>query len=340
MGAIRLGARLLGAALVLSYVGGVIAWLIARALFADSHWWGLALANTFAIYLYLPLLPLGWIAWRVGWRGVAAALLIPLLACAWMFGGLVLPTPPPAIAGPTFTLMTFNIHGGYNHPDNVLTLIQEVHPDIVMLQEAGGWQFAELQDALRSLYPYQAPPKGYASGLMCVFSRYPILSAEWPPLRHVWRGAQHVVVEVEGRPVHLLNLHLTSSSGVEYLRHVRWYLQQTYAQRELEARSVSAYLASLEGPVIVAGDLNTTAQTTAYRILASGLDNAFAAAGWGLGHTYPAQPQRWMGWPTPARVVRIDHILYSPHLVAIAAAVGPTSGRSDHLPVIAQLAFR
>jgi|YNPNPStandDraft_1061719.scaffolds.fasta_scaffold35944_2 endonuclease/exonuclease/phosphatase (EEP) superfamily protein YafD len=336
----RLGARLLGAALVLSYVGGIAAWLVARTLLADSRWWGLALANTFAIYLYLPLLPLGWIAWRVGWRGIAATLLIPLLACAWMFGGLLLPTPPPAIAGPTFTLMTFNIHAGYNHPDNVIRLIQEVQPDIVMLQEVGGWQFAELQSALRPLYPYQAPPKGYASGLMCVFSRYPILSAEWPPLRHVWRGAQHVVVEIEGQPVHLLNLHLTSSSGVEYLRHARWYLQQTYAQRELEARSVSAYLASLEGPVIVAGDLNTTAQTTAYRILADGLDNAFAAAGWGTGHTYPAQPQRWMGWPTPARIVRIDHILYSHHLVALHAAVGSTRGGSDHLPVIAQLAFR
>ncbi len=335
--------RFLAQTLIVTYTTGIAIWLIARVIWPDSRWWGLALANTFAFYLFAPLIVLLPAAWWTRGRWTLRAILIPTAAFLWMFGPLFVPRLPlPSQAsGPTITVMTFNVWGYNGRPQAIASAIRQVNPDIVILQELNWWLMDDLQKALDGKYPFAASPRGYLGGAQGVLSRYPILSTEWIVPPGVWRWAQYAEIDVNGRRVHVLNIHLSSTSGAINWRDLIERVKRTYAQRELEARQFQEFLASLDGPVIVAGDFNTTDQTTAYRLLTRGLKDAFRVAGWGLGHTYPARTWHFGRFRVPARLVRIDYITYSAaDFDAIHARVGPSDGVSDHLPVVAQLRLR
>jgi endonuclease/exonuclease/phosphatase (EEP) superfamily protein YafD len=97
-----------------------------------------------------------------------------------------------------------------------------------------------------------------------------------------------------------------------------------------------AQMATNSGPGILMGDFNLTDQNDNYTLLSdAGLTDAFRAAGWGFGFT----------WPSRSRIgllrllVRIDYIWHSAHFRTIHAWVGPDAG-SDHLPVLARLTWR
>ena len=326
---------------VLVYVAGILLWLVLRALWPDSRWWALALANTFALYLFLPLIPLLPFAWWARGRRIARLLLIPGALFLWQFGELLLPPlPTPTREGPTITVMTFNVWGYNGEPKAIASSIRRADPDIVFLQELNWWLGDELQEALEGRYPYAILPSPFR-GSLAILSRHPLRAAQWIQPPGTWRGAQYAVVELAGRRIHLLNLHFISSSGILNWGSPRSGIERTYARREREARAYRALIAGLEGPIIVAGDLNTTDQTTAYRSLMRGLRDAYRVAGWGWGHTYPARPQRWGRLSIPARLLRIDYIAYSPaDFDAERAYLGPWDGVSDHLPVVARLRLR
>jgi endonuclease/exonuclease/phosphatase family metal-dependent hydrolase len=46
-----------------------------------------------------------------------------------------------------------------------------------------------------------------------------------------------------------------------------------------------------------------------------------------------------MGWEVSLPLLRIDYIFHSADLATVGARVGPLGG-SDHLPIVADLAFR
>jgi endonuclease/exonuclease/phosphatase (EEP) superfamily protein YafD len=236
--------------------------------------------------------------------------------------------------------MTFNLHGDYTPPGAIATAIRQANPDIAVLQEVSSWQANQLGKELGATLPYASKSAAYWTSGLGIFSRYPIQSVEWVTLGRSWRQALHVVIAIEGRQLHIVDVHLTSSSGAYGgWRYLPQHVRSTYAQRETEASQLHEVITQLDGPVILAGDFNTTEQTTAYRVLAQGLQDAFRAAGWGLGNTYPAESWRFGRLPVPARLVRIDHITYSSQLTALEAYVAHGS-TSDHLPVMARMAFR
>ena len=70
------------------------------------------------------------------------------------------------------------------------------------------------------------------------------------------------------------------------------------------------------------------------------LADAHQEAGWGLGHTFPAYGGRYLGIPIVPRQVRLDMILHTGDLVALDSRVGADPGASDHMPVLAELAWR
>ncbi|MCD6290943.1 MAG: endonuclease/exonuclease/phosphatase family protein [Anaerolineae bacterium] len=326
----------------LAYVGGIVAWLVLRQFFPDSRWWWLALADTFALYLFTPLILLIPVAWLTRTRWAARAMIIPLVAFLWLFGGLFLPKFPTIQAdAPTLTVMTFNVWGFNTDAEAIAGVIHQVNPDIILLQEVRGWTADELVKQLSSDYPYAVRPRFYSlAGTLGIFSRYPIVSSDWVTPPGVWRWGLHAVLDVDGQTVHVVNLHLTSSSGAATWKGLIRQVEITYPQREKEAQLFHEFIAGLNGPVIVGGDCNTTDQTTAYHMLTQGLRDAFRSAGWGLGHTYPSRPGRFRDIPIPARLVRIDYVFYSRGMTAIDARVGPSDGISDHLPMVATLQVR
>jgi endonuclease/exonuclease/phosphatase family metal-dependent hydrolase len=92
-------------------------------------------------------------------------------------------------------------------------------------------------------------------------------------------------------------------------------------------------------PVILAGDLNAPEHSQPYALVAAHLENAHRAAGSGLGFTYPSSAVRLLGAVPAFPVVRIDHVFFSRHFVALRADTLEDSGGSDHRPVLAVLAL-
>jgi vancomycin resistance protein VanJ len=114
------------------YVSLVVGGLLLHQGVGDQFWW-LALLNTLAPLLFLPLLvlwPVDWLLHR-RWRGWP--LLLPTLYCLGLYGHLFTPawSTLPDPAGPTFSVMTFNIWGGSYQPRSTQVFAKNQLPDIV-----------------------------------------------------------------------------------------------------------------------------------------------------------------------------------------------------------------
>ncbi len=97
-------------------------------------------------------------------------------------------------------------------------------------------------------------------------------------------------------------------------------------------------IARRSGPVIVAGDFNSTDQSDVYTLMRGRLHDAYRAVGWGFGHTF--RLCRQLPWhPIFPRQMRIDMIFYSDALVALESKVAGV-GRIGHLPLLARWDLR
>src|SRR5262245_3064780 len=114
----KLGAigRWAGARLVLLsrlYLTLVASWALAYFLFGDRWWWLFALSSV-AICLFIPMPIILAIGLAVRRRDLLVASGALLLLGAYLYGATLLPRPRPAnAAGPTLTVMSFNMLG-YN----------------------------------------------------------------------------------------------------------------------------------------------------------------------------------------------------------------------------------
>jgi endonuclease/exonuclease/phosphatase (EEP) superfamily protein YafD len=110
--------------------------------------------------------------------------------------------------------------------------------------------------------------------------------------------------------------------------------------------SLADFVAQQEGPVIVAGDANTTRMNQPYQKLDAVLDDAWWEAGWGLGHTFPGRIEdgdwftRISFFVIPHWLVRIDHVFYSDEFLATEAALAEFNGGSDHRGIVTELVWQ
>ena len=187
---------------------------------------------------------------------------------------------------------------------------------------------------LAALYPYQI-----IDSQDSLLSRYPItltdatLPGSWGTPPQVYR------LDLDGRDITLVNAHFYAS----FLNFDYPFMQWVFRERERQAQFMTQFATQVKTPLVVTADFNATDQSRAYRIMTNRLGDAWRAAGWGLGHTFPGGhspdlPRAVIaGHPIPMWVVRIDYIFYSEDWKAIAAKLGKWDGVSDHRPVIAEL---
>jgi endonuclease/exonuclease/phosphatase (EEP) superfamily protein YafD len=315
-----------------SYILLIALWLLLRWLFFDSLWW-LALINTVAEYLFLPL-PALLVAslWRRAWR-LLLGLGLPIIAFVALFGALFLPKPAARLAGGqrSFTAMTFNVLTTNKDAAAIVGAIRAAKPDIVGFQELTRARKAAISAALEAEYPYHTllPPERFpAVGLM---SRFPIEHVERLPLPPL-DFALHAALRVDGARLHVFVVHL-SPNGLgrnpvdQYVR----LAQERFAQRAAEVARLEQALRALSEPALLLCDCNLTDTSQAYARLATFMSDSFREAGWGFGHSsFSRRP--------PFQAQRLDYVWHSDRLVALEAAVGPDGG-SDHRPVIARLAL-
>ena len=237
--------------------------------FALAVGWLLFLAITFGFYAFWAYPPAAWVGTAVvavaalavpgravpPWRALPIALVpiavaVPLLA-------LVLAPGPPPVADPrnTFTVMTYNIHQGFNAGqvpslDALVEVISHESPDVLVLQEVvRGWMIDEQHDALAVLSERLAMPYVFGPNIgdlygNAILSRYPMTDvrrihfAVEPSLRHQPRGA----IGVRIGDVLVVTTHLDDISDSSAIR-----------QEQVRA-ILSAW--SGERIAIIAGDMN------------------------------------------------------------------------------------
>ena len=229
------------------------------------------------------------------------------------------------IADNTFTVMSYNVGNGMVKPDCLANLLQETPADIVGLQEVTRGQ-AEVFDQMRSQYPYQAV---FGAGIpgKAILSQYQIsdteslfLYPERPDLRAAVTIQNRRLMVFVAHPLpprlHRNGIHFKTATVAQIAR--------------------LGDLASTSGAAIMMGDFNMTDRHEQHAALvARGLTDAFRAAGKGSGFTLPVRWSRVRLRP----FVRVDYIWHSSHLHTLAAWLGRDAG-SDHIPVLAQLAWR
>ncbi|WP_182904381.1 endonuclease/exonuclease/phosphatase family protein [Microbispora sp. H13382] len=243
-----------------------------------------------------------------------------------------LPAERP-IGGNEFTLVAYNIRmgfglGGRLDLDRIAAWAATRRPDVVLLSEVDrGWllngghdDLARVARGLGMRY-YFAPAADRLWG-DALLTNLPVAEIGSTRLnRHGYptgAQAQSIVLEVGDHEVGIVNTHLQEPHG------------QAPEVAAIARRLAAAALPPGVGvadprPVIVAGDLNTTPSDPQMRVLeAAGLSDPLRA--FGDPPTSPAE----------APVRRIDHVLISAGITAVAADA-PRVPFSDHLPVVVRL---
>jgi endonuclease/exonuclease/phosphatase family metal-dependent hydrolase len=240
-------------------------------------------------------------------------------------------------------VMSYNVNGGNWGYHKVLAQVDELHPDVVLMQEVlgnSGW----LIDELKKRYPV-----AQQSTQFIVASKYPIRATVDPqrvPQGDRQRSPRSLtyVIDTPLGPIAFYNVHPVSP------RHGLWSLRVGGFRNSIRAGTLFdkertrklnedgslsdmqvALFASNAGketiPVIIGGDTNLTGLHPALAKL-DGFRDGFKAAGWGFGYTFPSGRKAWM---------RLDRIFASRHLRFVGFQVGKHDWASDHRCVIADL---
>jgi endonuclease/exonuclease/phosphatase family metal-dependent hydrolase len=293
----------------------------------------------------------------------AAALLLPV---ALRFGpALAFPGDSTPTAAEELRVMTFNASTAVDAGPEAATVLEAVRaadPDVLALQEAhvrthprrgpryapslqamlsAGYRLPDVPTTRRVLQSVLSRRVAFDAALHNVIPR----SDSIPPFRGQ-ATASRVRFRWKGTSVTLYNVHLHTVSArkpwretplrlgtlatwltLDFWRpYVRSYRDGAH-ERAQQARTLADLLRQETGPVLVMGDFNSTRHHWVYRHIASGLREAYVHRGPLRGATYPASRP----------LVRIDHVLASPHWTVLDMQVPPCKTASDHRPVVARL---
>lgn len=232
-------------------------------------------------------------------------------------------------------------------PNPTLLYLKGSEADIICLQEAllRGWgiKLPQIQAYLGNRYPYIRfidAQEGGASTLM-VLSRFPITDVKRLDIDSPLNGAAAFTLDINGQPTTLINLHLESfrlqaknaksylelakqGEATELTKVVFSKMGPTFVKHQEQAEAVRRHIDSVGSErLIVCGDFNDTPVSYALAHIGKGLENAYSAAGNGLGFSFRSRYFK----------VRIDHILLGQAFRPIFTEVDKSAKGSDHFPI-------
>ncbi|MBL8131012.1 MAG: endonuclease/exonuclease/phosphatase family protein [Anaerolineae bacterium] len=276
--------------------------------------------------------PILLVAMLAGRRWGAAGLLLPGAAFFLIgYGGRFVPPALRAFSGgesaDRLTVLTYNLQSRLDDFDPMITIIREANADVVALQELLTPASRAFDAALGDLYPYRVlrPTDDFARG-MGILSKFPLSEAHY--FDAIILGSQRVRLTLDdGGQIVFYNAHPVPP--------------RTLGDFDSSVRSaeIGVLLADAEAfrgeRVFVAGDFNATDQTDDYaRVRAAGFSDAYAAAGFSLGPTFPNMMRFGLRLPP---IIRIDYVFYRGDCwQASAARVIGDSGGSDHYPLLTE----
>lgn len=222
------------------------------------------------------------------------------------------PSVQVGVATRPVKLLHLNLLKINRNVDGVRALVDETHPDLLVLQEWGDWWQKEL---IPKEYPYSVM---FPKGEIALFSRFPIRRSqmEWvSALKPVNPNYGHItaVVEIENQLLTLLVAHPP--------------LPPTFLNEE-QNRFFEKWVRERPGYgryAMIVGDLNTTPWASHFTNLVQKTDFRDSQLGLGVQSSWPSF--------FPPLGIPIDHALVTPLVAVVSRKMGPAIG-SDHLPLL------
>lgn len=297
---------------------------ITLAAFFGRWFWLADIAANFRPQYLVALLVLGAVLmmgkWRITGAITLAAAALNLVVVLPLFIG----SPGEAAASaPAVRVMTFNLQGSANeHYGEVIDLIREQQPDLVLLHEAHRpWELAV--DPLGSTYRILRPRSDDLIFGTLVLVKGQLLAWESFGFAAADPRSIELTFVPEGweTSIQALAVHPLAPTDSERA-----------TLRDAQMEFAAEWAAEREGAFLVAGDLNATPWSWVFRNLESSSDLRNTGIGFGIQATYPTTGN-------PLTRIPIDHVLASSDFAVRSRTLGPATG-SDHLPVIVELALR
>ncbi|MEL7419789.1 MAG: endonuclease/exonuclease/phosphatase family protein [Cyanobacteria bacterium J06629_2] len=199
-----------------------------------------------------------------------------------------------------------------------IALVEQEQPDIAIFQESVPHWHRQLV-ALKASYPYHVRA---AKLEIEVYSKIPLLNPQ-VELYGTYRGLVIVDLQLGDRQTKFIATHAYPQL---FFGHAGWEIRNEQLQV-----GIGEYIASLDQPAIVLGDLNVSLWSPFYHsmIQTSGLRNA--RQGFGVLPTHSVVAPQWAALSAP-----IDHCLVTSEIQVQDFKLGKAIG-SDHRPIIAEL---
>jgi endonuclease/exonuclease/phosphatase family metal-dependent hydrolase len=218
-------------------------------------------------------------------------------------------------------LLSYNVRSLRDDAEAVSTVIRELKPDVVCIQEAPRFlRWRSKCAALARESGLYVVTGGRTAGAMLLMAslRVRVISSQDVLLTKKrglhQRGLAIAVLEIDGARFGAASMHLDLEPG-ERRRHVD---------------EVMGRLDRLGAPIVVAGDVNEEPAAPAWRALAAHYQDGWTVAPAGDGDTYSAIKP----------VKRIDGIFVDPRITVLSCGVpdvAHTEVASDHRPLLAVL---
>lgn len=292
--------------------------------FGGGWHWLLDLTSHFRWYWLLLALVCLAASWRRTGRGGLACLAVAVIGNVWpllpywfaSLGDTVTAAPPAAARPAPVSIVSINVLTSNADKPAVLAYLRSRDPDIVVALEVDAAWAAALA-SLADRWPHVVvQPRDDNFGIA--------LLAKQPPREQRVRdfgaaGVPSIVATFTDplRDYTVIATHPVPPKGPAYAR-----------DRDAQLRAIAEFVAAAPLPCVVAGDLNATPWSAAFRDLVARSGLRDTALGRGVQATWNAR-----AW---APRIPIDHILAPPGTEILHRAVGPDVG-SDHFPVEAEL---
>ncbi len=227
--------------------------------------------------------------WTLAVGLLAVAAVGTVMVAPRALAGVTVPEPD-APTRPALTVLSFNTYEGQADVDALAALIRDTKPDLIALPESAG----RFRDKLAPLVPdYRfSPSQERGRDVQGVTAA-------------VRADLGDVAVQVD-RSTGFPSV-TVSGGGLGTLRFVAFHsvapTPGAVPQWRSDLAAVGRWCADPQsGPVIVAGDFNSTLDHSVFRSATTGCTDAAERAGEGLVGTWPSRSPRWLG-------TQIDHVL-------------------------------
>ncbi len=259
-------------------------------------------------------------------------------------GGWLIDTRPRGEA-PPIRIMSHNLFGLNYDMDRMARVIEREAPDIIALQEYFSEQQGPLHPRIVQDYPYFNLCAGRKHSYIALYSRTPFSVLE--------ESQCAADASQNDNPAARIVAAMTDEAGTPFtliITHLNWPVQinplfrdemsladrlaAMTARKQGEWRELGALINSLEGPVVLAGDFNSTSWSYAMRRFTA--EAGLTRYSRGL-LTYP-KLLYIRGWRETPAFLPIDHIMGNDAIVLHEIRAGAKTG-SDHLPLFAEISI-